>query len=331
MCTTGTTLVLIILCFSYTFVHAAAEDHVDRHFEWKYRGRTWTWDLSIPLEIYNTYNLVTPSERILEEYCFLVTTKDPFIMEAANELHAFSQREGYGSYDEVSFVLAFVQSLPYTSDYETSGYEEYPRFPIETLVDYGGDCEDTSILFATMITLMDYDAVLIKLPEHMAVGVWAEGGVNVGYYEHDGKKYFYCETTNEGWKIGQIPSEYESLKATIVSIDKERQYNPYKIVDAKPPILVIIEGIAIFFMQPFFITFGLPIIGAVLLIHYIEMSGVRKRNAKSINRGKTSSLATEVITSEKLDLIKKLTELREADIISEQEFQKLKGKLLERS
>ena len=78
---------------------------------------------------------------------------------------------GYNSFDQVSFVLAFVQSLPYTSDSVTTGHDEYPRFPIETLVDDGGDCEDTSILFATLTLIMGYGTVYINPPDHYAVGI----------------------------------------------------------------------------------------------------------------------------------------------------------------
>ena len=55
---------------------------------------------------------------------------------------------------------------------------EYPRYPIETLVDNEGDCEDTAILTASLLNLMGYDAVLLDVPEHMAVGI---SGGNVSF------------------------------------------------------------------------------------------------------------------------------------------------------
>jgi len=122
---------------------------------------------------------------------------------------------GFSEYETVEFAASFVQSLPYTDDSITTPYDEYPRYPVETLVDGGGDCEDTSILLASLIDKMGYGVVLIELPDHCAVGV--KGGENVDgtYWEYKGSKYYYTETTNEGWEIGELPKEYENTPAHI--------------------------------------------------------------------------------------------------------------------
>ena len=62
--------------------------------------------------------------------------------------------ERYGSWsrqDRVDFVLSFVQSLPYTLDDVTTGYDEFRRYAVETLIEGGGDCEDTTILVAAIL------------------------------------------------------------------------------------------------------------------------------------------------------------------------------------
>jgi hypothetical protein len=101
---------------------------------------------------------------------------------------------------------ARVQSLPYTSDDVTTGFDEYPRFPLETLVDDGGDCEDSAILTAALIDALNYPVVLLGLPGHMAVGI-AIPTTGI-YYELDGEEYFYLETTGEGWELGELPDDY---------------------------------------------------------------------------------------------------------------------------
>lgn len=62
---------------------------------------------------------------------------------------------------------------------------------------------------------MGYGVVLIMLPNHCAVGV--NGGENIYgvYYEYEGSKYYYIETTGEGWEIGQLPDEYRNTTASI--------------------------------------------------------------------------------------------------------------------
>ena len=41
--------------------------------------------------------------------------------------------------EKVNLVITFVQSLPYTSDSVTTAFDEYPQYPMETLVEYGGN------------------------------------------------------------------------------------------------------------------------------------------------------------------------------------------------
>jgi hypothetical protein len=99
------------------------------------------------------------------------------------------------------------------------------RFPIETLVDYGGDCEDTSILFATIVIILNYEAIFISPPSHYAVGVW---GTNLQgtYWTYNSKNYYYCETTGNNFRIGELPSEFRDLSANLYSIDENEQYVP---------------------------------------------------------------------------------------------------------
>ena len=124
-------------------VAAQNSEYYNKSFAWDYNGKHWTWNLSIPKDLYNAYKSVPVSTRTRDGpagYGFLTTTQDYYIQILAQKLNETTTTLGYNSFDQVSFVLAFVQSLPYTSDNVTSAYDEFPRFPIETLVDDGGDC-----------------------------------------------------------------------------------------------------------------------------------------------------------------------------------------------
>ena len=136
----------------------------------------------------------------------------------------YAEENDFDEWEKVSLVLAFVQSLPYTSDSVTTGYDEYPRFPIETLIDNGGDCEDTSILLASILSDMGYNTVLLDLPGHMAVGVavsedviadWTQDYSLTYYTDEFDNIYAYAETTGSGYELGQIPKEYEGSRVKI--------------------------------------------------------------------------------------------------------------------
>ncbi len=223
------TVLIIAIIYLSTFraiPSAIATDYLYKSYEWDYGGRHWTWSINIPKTLYDDYNGVSVSERTKNGpagYDFLVTTRDKYVVGLANSLHNASTKQGYDAFNEVSFVLSFVQSLHYTSDSVSTGYDEYPRFPVETLVDDGGDCEDTSILFATLILILDYEAIFIHPPEHCAVGVWGTGLFG-SYYTYNNKNYYFCETTGSGWNIGDLPSEFNGVSAYLYPIDQSMQY-----------------------------------------------------------------------------------------------------------
>jgi predicted transglutaminase-like cysteine proteinase len=81
-------------------------------------------------------------------------------------LKEIAAKQGYDVYDTVSMVIAFVQSFTYVSDSASTGFDEYPRYPVETLLAREGDCEDTSILTATLLRDMGYGTALIFFDDH---------------------------------------------------------------------------------------------------------------------------------------------------------------------
>jgi len=135
------------------------------------------------------------------------------------ELH---RKMGYCSYDQAANVLAFVQQcIVYTKDLSPEGEEiEYPKYPIESLVEETGDCEDHAILAAAVLKRMGFDVALLFCPGHAALGVAGAEGLPGTYIEdrRTGIKYFYAETTAEGWEIGEVPQELRDEEFIILPI-----------------------------------------------------------------------------------------------------------------
>lgn len=235
----GRVLLLFTLsCISFSLFlpsTLAPEDDEYRikQYHWEFKpGRgpaiQLNWELNISLERLNSYNDFPVEKR--RNYGYMITTNEQTLIDAASSFRNTSEKENYSIYTVASLVLSFVQSLEYTSDKVTTGYDEYPRFPLETLDENGGDCEDTSILFATLMILLDYEAVLMMILDeeagtgHMAVGIDMEG-IDGYFVELEGKQYYYVETTGENWKIGEIPQEYKDSTIHILKFTGE-QYDP---------------------------------------------------------------------------------------------------------
>jgi hypothetical protein len=196
-------------------------EYISREYKWDFEFKQWTWTMQIPEAAYDYYKSLPRSPT--DDYSIYVThpLDDTLIDSLAEKILEMAQQEGYDEYETVSFAISFIQSLLYTSDSAGTGYDEYPRYPIETLVDNGGDCEDTSILTAALIRALGYGVVLLVFSEtdvlqgHCAVGVAGKEGLPGYYWKYSGRSYYYLETTEEGWKIGDTPEKYQYASAHI--------------------------------------------------------------------------------------------------------------------
>lgn len=190
---------------------------VIQHYDWL---NTYTWELSIPLSLYIEYK-ERPRAKLISSWVDMA--KDPkddsLIDQMVQFINTTAKKYSFTEQQKVSFVTTFIQGLPYTVDSVTTGSDEYPRYPIETLFDRGGDCEDTSILATAILDAMGYDVALLDLvdAEHMAVGI-ALANTYGWSYTYNGKKYYYLETTGEGWGVGQMPSEYTTKSAHVYTL-----------------------------------------------------------------------------------------------------------------
>lgn len=183
---------------------------VARQYEWRYGRDSFRLTLQIPRDIYDYYRRMERAP--VEDYSIYVTHPGDdadLVDPLAAELKRLAVQKGYNSAETVNFAASFVQNLKYLTE-----EEEYPNYPVETLYDRGGDCEDTAILTAALLQAMGYDTVLIRFTSptegeagHMAVGV-AVTGVSGGYsYTYDGQKYYYLETTSSSWDLGDMPPD----------------------------------------------------------------------------------------------------------------------------
>lgn len=195
----------------------ASTEVIEKEYSWRYDGRTWELSLSVPESIYEYYsNLERPPTK---DYSIYVTHPydDEYLRTLIEKINFISISRDYTEMEKVNLVISFVQSLPYTYDSVTTPYDNYPRFPLETLVDGGGDCEDSSILTAALLYGMNYDVILLGLPGHVACGVYVQD-VYGYYYTMDDRKYFYLETTSQGWELGDIPDDYRGEGAYLYKL-----------------------------------------------------------------------------------------------------------------
>lgn len=202
-------------------------------YKWRFDSKLRIIDLDIPKQSYENYlsstvnripqNQINPNKAMAS----FVTYNDKTIEELSNYLDLFAKTENYNQKETADLALSFVQkTIDYTLDNETKGCIEYWKFPVETLVEKQGDCEDTAALYAAIMKNLGYDVALIFYTwkengenlGHMATGVHLEG--NHGSYVSDsnGKRYFYCETTTAGYVVGDLPTDLTASPKSVIVI-----------------------------------------------------------------------------------------------------------------
>jgi hypothetical protein len=198
-------------------LNAILDTKTTHYYQFSFQAVSYRWDLPVALRLYFDYKGKSrPNE--LSKYGTMVTDAgaDATISVLVNKVKDAATNYDLRKSDIVNLVAKFVQTLPGTNKNVTTPYDAYPRYPLETLFDQGGDSQDTSILAAALLRRLDYDVVLFSYdsPKHMAVGVNIPGSLGYGW-EFQAKRYFYLETTGEGLLIGDCPPEYRQPQPII--------------------------------------------------------------------------------------------------------------------
>ena len=187
-----------------------------REFSWQYGGRTYHMALDLQAD---TYEMFRERERRRDYDLFASDyLGKPFVKDITARLARHGTASGLRNSEIPYFIVSFVQNLPYTADDVTTGFDEYPRFPYETLYDNGGDCEDTSILVSAMLHELRYEVALLHFPGHMAVGFACRPAAGQPYYRHLGKRYCYLETTVDDWGVGVVPPSIQGAPVRVSPI-----------------------------------------------------------------------------------------------------------------
>ncbi len=180
----------------------------DLSYYWKYNGFN---NIEIP-DIDFLYDYYKSIDRIItEDYTAYIFDKydNEYIELLATKLGP--SIESYVTTEKINYIANFVQKLEYAEDIENGSECEYPKYPIEMLKDKKGDCEDKAMLAASLLNVFGYNVSLLRLPNHMAVGVHLEKE-EINYYDYFIDEYYYLETTRDRWVLGRIPDEYKEIE-----------------------------------------------------------------------------------------------------------------------
>jgi hypothetical protein len=132
------------------------------------------------------------------------------VQRISGKIHEF--HEAKSNIVRLDNLLQFVHQFQYILDEDSTGATEYARYPIETLVEKRGDCECLSILLAALFKLEGYKTALLMTETHCMAGVEMREEVPGDWLEKDGTRYYICEATGSGWRVGEDPGENQRFQ-----------------------------------------------------------------------------------------------------------------------
>jgi hypothetical protein len=122
--------------------------------------------------------------------------QDAFFAGLLAQLRAIRDSDGLDADRYAELLVVFAQSL----EYRTDAVDLSPKFPVETVVEAAGDCDDKSLLLAGLLAREGFDvAIMLFEPEqHVALGIRSDE------LDYEETGYAYVETTSGGF-IGMVP------------------------------------------------------------------------------------------------------------------------------
>ena len=134
-------------------------------------------------------------------------------------LSALRQKENYDRNQFAKVIVSFVQDIPYTLVLGNRKCEDQTEYtgpcisdtkyglysPVEFLYHLKGDCDTRTLLLYSVLKQFNYNPIILTSREYahaiLALDIQASGD----FILHNGKKYYFWETTSKGWEAGMLP------------------------------------------------------------------------------------------------------------------------------
>lgn len=195
-------------------------------YEWYYKSVKYSLSITVDYQEYKDYCEKNSNGRAPQTDSTrlkLVDYNSSFVTELATKLSSKMPSTLKTDVERANFVLKFVQlCTKYQTDIDRYNQLEHWKYPMETIFERSGDCEDTSILYSALMKAMGYDSCLVLYIEgykegHAGSGVGLDDGSGSGRcYPVGGVNYYYCETTSDEKDVGEPTTGYDDAQVLVV-------------------------------------------------------------------------------------------------------------------
>jgi hypothetical protein len=186
---------------------------------------------SVPPSLYDYYRSKSRSLYSDSDYSKFVTPDA--VRSIAESIKNGIRNKLYSDEEFANVVLMVVRQVQYV--------RSNVKYPAETIVDNSGNCDELSLLAASIMKAGGLDVVLLYYkglnPRHMNVGVYLPytpvyrtWWMAPQFYEYNDKKYWIAECTPLGeWKVGDLPSSLVGAEPRIISLENCEESSPAQV------------------------------------------------------------------------------------------------------
>jgi hypothetical protein len=185
--------------------------------------------LSIPNALYDFYHRTThPTWTLgnLQSASTYITLTEPIINQIVETIKNQTKTQ-----EELADAL--LDLVQYKQHGLSLKYYPTPnlKYPIETLVEMGGDCDTHAFLYATLMKAAGFKVVLLYSEitksgfRHAAVAVNLDAAPSHSllecgetFFVYKGENYYFAETTVGYYRVGDAPKEVENLSYSLVPV-----------------------------------------------------------------------------------------------------------------
>ena len=185
--------------------------------------------LYIPYKKYETYhNGPHPywGVRNLMSVRDYITSNETIINQIVEKIRNQTQSEE----ELADALLDFVQDKGFALSIRYYPTTEL-KYPIETLVEMGGDCDTHSFLYATLMKAAGFKVLLLLSKDpvnglpHVAVAIHLTNPPTHSlpeyedkFFIYNGEKYYFAETTAWNYRVGDLPTWLKNVDFYLIPI-----------------------------------------------------------------------------------------------------------------
>ncbi len=168
-------------------------------------------------------------------YRKLIDGSKSYIDFMVDSLQNISADRNLSRTDLAELVVTFVQDIPYSYVRSKPCSESNNRgkpcignialgilSPYEFLHSLYGDCDTRAVLIYTILEEMGFDPMIVVSNEYahamLALNISGSGD----HLRHQGKNYYFWETTAKGWPIGMLPPNTNNINYWKIALVNER-------------------------------------------------------------------------------------------------------------